>query len=255
MPEEIEIETKDLQETVDEMREEREEREKEAKANAWTRYISLSTAMFAVVAAIAALQAGSLVNEGLVKKNEAVLNQAKASDQWAYYQAKGIKANGAEQTAVLLSTNSAQKKLAAKWQGKAGTYKSEQAEIQNKARELEAERDKENEESEAMMKHHEVFALCVTFTQVAIALSAIAALTRLKPVWFFSILVGAIGLICFANGFAKTAASAKAKTAATAEQQAPGETAPKPAHAKEPGAKKPPKTPAAGEQTAPAKPE
>src|SRR5580700_5594762 len=92
MPEEIEVETSDLQDTIDELREEREEREREAKQTKWTRFISLTTALFAVVAAMAALLAGSLVNEAVIVKSDSVLQQAKASDKWAYYQAKGIKA-------------------------------------------------------------------------------------------------------------------------------------------------------------------
>src|SRR5262245_34679826 len=138
MPEEIEVETKELQETIDEMREEREERAKEARETAWTRWISLTTALLAVVAAIAALQAGRLVNEALVRKNEAVLHQAEASDQWAYYQAKGIKGNGSKQTADLLAANSAQSALAEKWRKEARRYEDDQAKIKAKAEEMEA---------------------------------------------------------------------------------------------------------------------
>jgi hypothetical protein len=47
--------------------------------------------VLAAIAAIAALKAGSTANEALVLKTEATRLQAKASDQWTYYQAKGIK--------------------------------------------------------------------------------------------------------------------------------------------------------------------
>src|SRR5215813_13755699 len=57
----------------------------------WIVYLSSTTALVAVFAAIAALQSGSYANEALLQKNEAVLAQAKASDQWAYYQAKSVK--------------------------------------------------------------------------------------------------------------------------------------------------------------------
>src|SRR5438128_1444288 len=80
MPEEAEIETTELQETIDEMREEREERVREARETAWTRWISLTTALLAVVAAVAALQSGALVNE-------AMMDQLRASDKWNEYQA------------------------------------------------------------------------------------------------------------------------------------------------------------------------
>ena len=41
--------------------------------------------------AIVSLHAGSTINEALVLKSEATALQARASDQWAFYQAKGIK--------------------------------------------------------------------------------------------------------------------------------------------------------------------
>lgn len=221
MPEEVEIETKELQETIEEMREEREEREKEERASAWTRWISLSTALLAVVAAVAALQSGTLVNEALISKNNAVLHQAQASDEWAYYQAKGIKGNGSAQTADLLAANSAQAAQAAHWRKEAGRYKHEQQQQMDKARELEHERDKEDKESEQLMEQHHVFAFCVTFTQVAIALSAVAALTKRKPIWYLSLLLGVAGLILFINGYVQTAKAQHEKPAAQETQAAP----------------------------------
>src|SRR5438094_1984169 len=51
----------------------------------WISWVALSTAILAVLAAIAGLLSGRYVNE-------AMMNQIEASDQWNYYQAKGIKA-------------------------------------------------------------------------------------------------------------------------------------------------------------------
>src|ERR1041385_8033367 len=65
------------------LHEEINERAKEGKR--WSLYVAISTAFMAVLAAIAALMAGHYSNEALIE-------QIKASDQWAYYQAKGIKA-------------------------------------------------------------------------------------------------------------------------------------------------------------------
>src|SRR5213596_1556561 len=58
----------------------------------WLVYLSFTTALIAVLAAVAALESGTYSNEALIQKNEALLAQAKASDQWAYYQAKSVKA-------------------------------------------------------------------------------------------------------------------------------------------------------------------
>ena len=204
MTEEIEIETKDLQDTIAEIREERAERAKEAKESSWVRYISLSTALLAVVAAVAALHAGSLANEALVAKNNSVLKQNMASDQWAYYQAKGIKSNNAVQTAVILSAFPGQSSQAAKMKAEAKRYKQEQGKIQSEAHSYEEERDADNKESALLFKNHETFAYCVTFVQVAIALSAIAALTKRKFVWYLSMLAGVAGVMWFASGYMQT---------------------------------------------------
>ncbi|MCW3098179.1 MAG: hypothetical protein JWL77_3797 [Chthonomonadaceae bacterium] len=202
MPEEIEIETDKLQETIDELHKEREEREKEAKDTAWTRYISLTTAFLAVIAAVAALQAGKLANESLIAKNESVLHQAQASDQWNYYQAAGIKSNTAKQTASILAALPGHPADAGKvWEKDSAKYEQRKEKAMEDAKEYEKKRDEKAEEADAMLKHHEIFALCVTCTQVAIALSAIAALTKRRAIWYISMLAGAIGLILFLNGY------------------------------------------------------
>src|SRR4051812_39369580 len=90
MPEES-IETGELQEKLNEALERAEEAGEERASPKWTLQLSLSTAIVAVMAAIASLQAGSFANRAMLAKNEAVLNQAQVSDEWAYYQAKGIK--------------------------------------------------------------------------------------------------------------------------------------------------------------------
>jgi hypothetical protein len=200
MPEEPEIETGELRETIEELREERAEREEQERESAWTRWISLSTALLAVIAAVAALMSGDLINRSLSLKNDSVLKQAQASDQWAYYQAKGIKANTAEQTADILASAGSQGAVSDRYRKSAVQYRADQKGIQEKATDLERECATFGKEAEELLHHHHLFAYCVTFTQVAIALSAVAALTRRKTIWYFSLLVGVGGLIFFIYG-------------------------------------------------------
>ncbi len=58
----------------------------------WLKHLAFATAVIAVLAAIAALQSGAYSNEALLQKNNALLARARASDQWAFYQAKSVKA-------------------------------------------------------------------------------------------------------------------------------------------------------------------
>src|SRR5258708_37979306 len=74
--EDIEVPTEHLHEQIHEAAHESRER--------WMVYAAVSTALMAVLAALGSLFAGH-------HSNEALIEQIRSSDQWAYYQAKGIK--------------------------------------------------------------------------------------------------------------------------------------------------------------------
>jgi hypothetical protein len=184
MPEGPEVETEKLHETIDD--------EAERKGGALLRTIALTTALLAALAALASLRAGATVNEALALKTEATRLQAEASDQWAYYQAKGVKA--AVQDAIRASWAAAGKEVPADVAEKASRYADEQKEIAQKASEKEAERDARERAAEHLMHEHHRHAAAVALFQVAIALGAVAALTRNRLVWIASLLLGAGGL-------------------------------------------------------------
>ena len=165
----------------------------------WLVYLSLTTALIAVLAAVAALESGTYSNEALIQKNEALLAQAKASDQWAYYQAKGIKGSVyATQAAAARATNP---ELADKSQKEADRYAAEQEEISKSAREFEGEEKKDSELSDKSLEHHHRFAYAVTMFQISIALAAVAALSRQKAVWLVGLAISLLGLLYFVDGF------------------------------------------------------
>ena len=184
MPEGPEVETEKLHEAIHE--------ELEKEESGFLRTIALTTALLAALAAIASLRAGATVNEALVLKTEATRLQAEASDQWAYYQAKGVKA--AVQEATAASYLASGKEPPAASAEKVARYGEEQKEIEAKAREKEKERDQRSEEADHLLHQHHRYANAVAFFQVSIALGAVAALTRNRLVWLGSLLVGALGL-------------------------------------------------------------
>src|SRR6266536_893634 len=188
MPEGPEVPTETLTEEI---------REKfEHEGGTLLKRIALSTALFAALAAIAALKAGATVNEALVLKTEAARLQAEASDQWSYYQAKGIKAATAE--ASRTSWLAIAKEPPPEYGEKQKRYGEEQKEIEKKARELEKQRDEKSKEADELLHHHHGFANTVALFQVAIALGAVAALTKSRPVWAGSLLLGAAAKVLFA---------------------------------------------------------
>ena len=196
MPEE-EFETMEFKEKLDEAT----ERAVEAAEHRslWIVYLSFSTALIAVLAAIAALESGAFSNEALIQKNEALLAQAQASDQWAYYQAKSVKA--AIYSSQAAATQSSNPDLAKKAQQQADRYSKEEEEISKSAKEREKEVAEKGELSAISMEHHHRFAYSVTMFQISIALAAVAALSKQKGVWFAGLVVAAAGLIYFADGF------------------------------------------------------
>ena len=185
MPEEIEIDTDKLREAID--------TEIERQGGALLRWISLTTALLAALAAIGSLRAGATVNEALVLKTEATRLQAEASDQWAFYQAKGIKSAVAQ--GAVSAWQAAGKEPPAALGAQSARYTQEQTDIQRKAGELERQRDERSREADRLLGQHHHFAAAVALFQIAIALGAISALTRSRLVWITSLVAGVAGIV------------------------------------------------------------
>jgi len=122
-------------------------------------------------------------------ESECVLDQIKASDQWAYYQAKGIKENTAALEARILQAIG---KPSAETEG-SERYQKEKEEIRSKAEAL-------TEASERHMTLHRTFSRTVTLSQIGIAVAAVSVLTKKRPFWFVSMCFGAAGLYFLARG-------------------------------------------------------
>jgi len=168
--EDIEIPTEHLYETI-------QEKAVEPHESGWFTFVAISTALMAVFAAISGLMAGHYSNEALIE-------QIQASDQWSYYQAKGIKA---EVKALQVKTGIADARATLK-------YKTEQEEIKKEAEKLQ-------KESKFFLTKHVKLAQSVTLFQIAIAISAISMLTKKKSLWIGSLVISATGLIFFITGF------------------------------------------------------
>jgi hypothetical protein len=150
--------------------------------------IAIFTAILATLGAIISYQGGHTQNEALYYKNDAVLNRSLAADQWAYYQAKGIKEAIAEEQA----TSAADPARAAEFKAKAQKYAAEKEDIKKKAEEFDQKAEEANVHSEHALHPHEKLALAITLIQIAISAASITALTRKK--WLFGVaVVAAVG--------------------------------------------------------------
>jgi sensor domain CHASE-containing protein len=198
MPEgpELEHEFDRLHESIQEAAEEGKE------GGGFFRSISLSTALIAVVAALASLEAGSTINEALLKKNASIASSTEAFDGWAQYQAKGIKAAVlSAQKQILISMDRVpQTSLDADL----ARYQKEQGEISAANKKLEKlSRDQEDEAERLIHRHHR-YAASVALLQIAVALSAIAALARNRWMWLLSLGIATAGAAVFLDGFLLT---------------------------------------------------
>jgi len=142
-------------------------------SEAWISGVALSTAILAVLAAIASLLSGE-------HANEAMLNQIEASSQWSYYQAKSIKAAVLDAKIAFTGTPNELD------QSKRARYEKEQQEIKSEAEAKQAA-------AKSYFHKHEVFARGVTMFQIAIAIAAISALTKKRSFWLVSLVFGAFG--------------------------------------------------------------
>jgi hypothetical protein len=149
----------------------------------WISGVALSTAILAVLAAIAGLLSGE-------HANEAMMSQIESSDQWSYYQAKSIKASLLDAKIALAASpneSDAQKR---------DRYEKEQEEIKKEAEQKQLE-------AKSNFHQHEILARAVTMFQIAIAIAAISALTKKRRFWIVSMLFGLAGCVFLALGLVR----------------------------------------------------
>jgi hypothetical protein len=163
-----------------------------AKHNPSLAPVSLTMAILAVLVAIVSLL-------GHRAATEAVLNQSKASDQWAYFQAKNIRGHEdklfANLAAIVSASNTeALAKVREEYLAEAEKYKDDQKEIESEARKLEQEVALEQRKANR-------FDLGEVFLEIALVITSITLLSGRRTFWLFGLGLGAIGLVVAASGF------------------------------------------------------
>ena len=175
----------EMEDPTEKLKEIQEEIAENEKKEHWTLLVALTTAIISVLAAIT----GMFANH---HANEAMIDQIASSDKWAQYQAKGIKLNIEKSTATILTALG--KPVACETAEKTAQYEKDKEEIKEAATEKE-------QGSAHHLRIHVVLARAVTIFQVAIAISAIAIVTRKKWLWYVSMLLTGIGVYFMAAGF------------------------------------------------------
>jgi Domain of unknown function (DUF4337) len=154
--------------------------------------VSVTMAALAVLVAVVSLL-------GHRAHTEEVVLQAKSSDQWAYYQAKNIRRHTDELftdlTSVQATTDEpALAKLRDKYSQEAARYKDEQKEIEDKARELEADVATERNRADR-------FDLAEVFLDVGLVITSITLLSGRRLFWWLGMVLGVIGIVLAGTAF------------------------------------------------------
>jgi len=150
--------------------------------------VSISIAILAVLAATVGSLETLETAKAFGEKNAAVLLQSKASDGWAFYQAKSVKQN--------LYALAAEQGGKPEYADKARRYDSEQKEIEKQARDYENKSHEALEASETHEHRHHILTVAVTLLHVAIAIATISIIIRGRRwPWHGALLLGAAGTV------------------------------------------------------------
>ena len=151
--------------------------------------LAVVTAVLATVGALFGYMAGATQANAGLYKNNAAIKKTEASNQWNYYQAKSSKQNLAE-----LALELAPESRKGLYADEVKRYKGEKGEIQFAAKKLEDEATDWDKRSDAEMHTHHRWAQSMTALQVAIAMAAIALLTKRRLFEYLLYGFGAVGV-------------------------------------------------------------
>lgn len=172
----------------------------ELKGKAFTRRVALTTAVFAVVLALAGLGGNNA-------RKEMLLAQQQASDQWAFYQGKVIREHQYRIQKLRLEGDLAERGPAMKptvrqklealltqLADEEKRYSAEKKEIEKEAKQLEQKRDH-------YRARDPYFEYAEVLLQIAIVLSSIAILAGSRPLFFCSFTVALLGTFLAFDGY------------------------------------------------------
>lgn len=153
--------------------------------------VTLSIAVMAVVAAFIGALGETEASHTFVEKNDAVLEQAKASDAWNEYQAQSVKRHVYEMGSAITASPD----TAAKLKELAEKYDKEQPGTQGTAKSHEAAVVEHSAKAERHFGRHHVLTVAEGIVHVAVAGASIALLSRRPWIWHTALALTAIGVV------------------------------------------------------------
>lgn len=158
--------------------------------------VTITVALLAVIAATVGSLETMESGQAISQKNESVLHQNKASDTWAFYQARSIKKNLYEVAAAV------HPEKAGDFERKATQYDTENAEIRRKAEAFEAHTEAALRAADVHEHRHHILTVGATLLHVSIAVATIGlVLQRRRWPWHMAILLGVAGSATAATAY------------------------------------------------------
>jgi len=158
--------------------------------HALLRHVPLVAAALAVFAGLSSLLGARTGESMLATRTEAVLAQARATDQWNEYEADSLKAHLGESLAVVATAEQIRKTLSTS----ATKYRARQGPLKELALSSERQRDDDLSKSLAFEEQKQRFDVAVALFEIAIVLTSVAAMVK-KPALFIVAAVVAIGAV------------------------------------------------------------
>ena len=130
---------------------------------------------------------------------EELLLQAKASDQWAYFQAKNIRLRETQSIADVLGALAPSDKektdaLHEKYLKEVDRYEKDKDQISDQAKDFEKERDQ-------VQRRADRYDAGEVFLEIALIICSFTLLTKKKGFWIAGMSLGVVGLIIATSGF------------------------------------------------------
>jgi Na+/glutamate symporter len=170
--------------------EDRLDKEAEREPGGMAGHLAVVTAILATVGAIFSYMAGATQADAALLKNDAAVKKTEAGNQWNFYQAKSSKQNLSDLGMRL--ADAMQKPF---FESEVKRYESEKAEIKLAAEKLEQESSDFDKKSEAQMHQHHRWAQATTALQIAIAMAAMALLTKRRWLVRAVFVMSAVGMV------------------------------------------------------------
>jgi hypothetical protein len=195
---ELQTEINELKEFILDLKADRAATKEKEKRESWTKYVSLTIVIIAVIAAIAAQSGGKFGSQSLTGLNNATFFQTQASDKWSYYEAKSIKQKQYElaRDGLMLTAGKDPQAdaLLKSYEDQIAADKKKQEEAQTDAKKFEDQRDLNRHRAEIASSRGGKMGMAISLFSVAVAVASICLVTKKKPLWFMSMLLSAFAI-------------------------------------------------------------